>query len=70
MPKAIIEHRQVAKLKGTYVDALPALVNKKTGEWGLAYDANEDLGKVKMQMSKPPSMVESLWKSVPKRRAP
>jgi DNA polymerase-1 len=31
LPKAIIEHRQVAKLKGTYVDALPALVNKKTG---------------------------------------
>jgi DNA polymerase-1 len=31
LPKAIIEHRQVAKLKGTYVDALPALVNKRTG---------------------------------------
>jgi DNA polymerase-1 len=31
VPKKIIEHRQVAKLKGTYVDALPALVNPKTG---------------------------------------
>lgn len=30
LPKAIINHRQVAKLKGTYVDALPALVNTKT----------------------------------------
>ncbi len=30
LPKAIIEHRQVAKLKGTYVDALPELVNKKS----------------------------------------
>ena len=30
-PKKIIEHRQVSKLKGTYVDALPALVNPKTG---------------------------------------
>jgi DNA polymerase-1 len=28
---AIVEHRQVAKLKGTYVDALPELVNPKTG---------------------------------------
>ena len=27
----IVEHRQVAKLKGTYVDALPQLVNPKTG---------------------------------------
>src|SRR6266567_2959235 len=36
------------------------IVNKKTGEWGLAYDASQDLGKVKMQMSKPPAMVEEL----------
>jgi hypothetical protein len=36
------------------------IVNKKTGEWGLAYDASQDLGKVKMHMSKPPSMVEDL----------
>lgn len=31
VPKKIIEHRQVSKLKGTYVDALPALVSPKTG---------------------------------------
>src|SRR5262249_15829731 len=31
LPKKIIEHRQIAKLKGTYVDALPALVNPATG---------------------------------------
>lgn len=36
------------------------IVNKKTGEWGLAYDASQDLGKVKMQMSKPSGMVENL----------
>jgi len=36
------------------------IVNKKTGEWGLAYDATQDLGKVKMHMSKPPAMVEDL----------
>lgn len=31
LPKVILEHRQIAKLKGTYIDALPALVNAKTG---------------------------------------
>src|SRR5439155_19009982 len=31
LPKKIIEHRQLAKLKATYVDALPALVNPQTG---------------------------------------
>jgi len=36
------------------------IVNKKTGEWGLAYDSSQDLGKTKMNMSKPPSMVEEL----------
>ncbi len=30
LPTKITEHRQIAKLKGTYVDALPALVNPKT----------------------------------------
>jgi hypothetical protein len=36
------------------------IVNKKTGEWGLAHDPSQDLGKVKMMMSKPSSMVEDL----------
>jgi len=36
------------------------IVNKQTGEWGLRHDAAEDLGKVKMQMSKPAAMVEEL----------
>ena len=31
LPLKIIEHRSIAKLKGTYVDALPALVNPTTG---------------------------------------
>jgi DNA polymerase-1 len=31
LPKKILEHRQIAKLKGTYVDALPDLVNPATG---------------------------------------
>jgi len=31
LPQTLIEHRGIAKLKGTYVDALPALVNPRTG---------------------------------------
>ncbi len=31
LPKIIVGHRQVSKLKGTYVDALPLLVNPRTG---------------------------------------
>ncbi len=36
------------------------IVNKQTGEWGLKYDGSQDLGKTKMTMSTPPSMVEDL----------
>ena len=36
------------------------IVNKQTGEWGLRYDASQDLGKTPMTMSKPPAMVENL----------
>lgn len=31
LPRLILAHRQVSKLKSTYVDALPALVNPSTG---------------------------------------
>jgi DNA polymerase-1 len=31
LPARIIEHRQLSKLKGTYLDALPAMVNAETG---------------------------------------
>jgi DNA polymerase-1 len=31
LPRLILQHRQVAKLKSTYVDALPNLVNRTTG---------------------------------------
>lgn len=36
------------------------IVNKKTDEWGLAYDASQDVGKTPMKMLKPPAMVEQL----------
>ncbi|MBI3652518.1 MAG: DNA polymerase I [Acidobacteria bacterium] len=31
LPKLIIEYREIAKLKNTYVDALPKLINPRTG---------------------------------------
>jgi DNA polymerase-1 len=31
LPRKILEHRQIAKLKSTYVDALPTMINPKTG---------------------------------------
>lgn len=31
LPAIVLEHRAIAKLKGTYVDALPRLVNPETG---------------------------------------
>lgn len=36
------------------------IVNKATGEWGLAYDSTKDLGRTKMMMTTPPSLVEEL----------
>jgi Protein of unknown function (DUF2911) len=36
------------------------IVNKQTGQSGLEYDAKQDLGRVKMTMSKPPALVEQL----------
>jgi Protein of unknown function (DUF2911) len=35
-------------------------INKQTGQWGLSYDKAQDLGRVKMTMSKPATMVEDL----------
>jgi hypothetical protein len=41
-------------------DSWELIVNKQTGQWGLAYDKSYDLGRVKMSMSKPMAMVENL----------
>jgi hypothetical protein len=35
------------------------VVSKATGEWGLDYDKSRDLGRVKMEMSKPPKPIET-----------
>ena len=36
------------------------IVNKQTGQWGLEYHQERDLGRVPMTMSKPPKPVETL----------
>jgi len=36
------------------------VINKQTGQWGLAYSAAQDLGRIPMTMTKPPSLVENL----------
>ena len=36
------------------------IVNKQTGQSGLAYDKTQDLGRVKMTMTKPSALVENL----------
>jgi DNA polymerase-1 len=38
LPLKILEHREIAKLKGTYVDALPGLVNPATGRVHAAFN--------------------------------
>ncbi|MGA2595371.1 MAG: DUF2911 domain-containing protein [Bryobacteraceae bacterium] len=35
------------------------IVNKKTGEWGLAYNKSADLGRVKMTVTKPSAPIET-----------
>ena len=36
------------------------IVNKQTGQWGLTYNKDQDLGRVPMDMSKPPAQVETM----------
>ena len=58
--------------KGTYTlyawvqnpDAWDLIISRQTGQWGLSYDPKQDLGRVKMTMSKPPSLVETLKYSI------
>jgi DNA polymerase-1 len=37
LPRKILEYRQLAKLKGTYIDALPAIVHPETGRVHTTY---------------------------------
>ena len=55
-------------LKGDYTlwvvvkdpGAWDLIINKETGQWGLNYNAAQDLGRVKMSMSKPPALIEKM----------
>jgi DNA polymerase-1 len=38
LPQVILDHRSIAKLKGTYVDALPALIHPETGRIHTRWD--------------------------------
>jgi hypothetical protein len=35
------------------------IVNKQTGQWGLDYDQSRDLGRVPMDMTKPPAPIDT-----------
>jgi hypothetical protein len=41
-------------------NAWELILNKQTGQWGLSYNQAQDLGRVKMTMSKPPAPIETL----------
>ncbi len=41
-------------------DAWELIISKETGQWGLDYNPDKDLGRVKMTMSIPPAPVEHL----------
>ena len=41
-------------------DAWELIINKQTGQSGLEYNAKQDLGRVKMTMSKPAAKIETL----------
>lgn len=41
-------------------NAWQLIINKETGQWGLEYNARQDVGRVKMTMSTPPAVVEML----------
>ncbi len=45
-------------------DAWVLIINKQTGQWGLQYSPAQDLGMVKMEMSKPPAPIERLSYSI------
>jgi hypothetical protein len=43
------------------VDTAPwqLIINKQTGQWGTIYNKDQDLGRVPMDMSKPPALIET-----------
>lgn len=41
-------------------DAWELVINKQIGQWGTNYDPTKDLGRVRMEMTKPPASIEML----------
>jgi hypothetical protein len=41
-------------------EAWDLIISKETGQWGLTYHPAQDLGRIKMMMSKPPAPIEKL----------
>ena len=63
---ADLQIKGLAVPKGDYtifvlvnVNPWQLIINKQTGQWGLSYDAAQDLGRVPMDMSKPPAQIET-----------
>lgn len=63
---ADLEVKGLAVPKGDYTlfaqineEPWQLIVNKQTGQWGLSYRKDQDLGRVPMDMSKPPAPVEA-----------
>jgi hypothetical protein len=40
-------------------DLWQLIINKQTGQWGLTYNQDQDLGRIPMDMSKPPALIET-----------
>ena len=64
--EADLDLKGVAVPKGDYtlfvwLDAKQwqLIINKQTGQWGLEYNKNQDLGRVPMDMSKPSAPIET-----------
>ncbi len=47
-------------------DAWELVISKQTGQWGTEYDPSKDLGRVKMEMSRPPASIEELKYTIAK----
>jgi hypothetical protein len=41
-------------------EAWDLIINKETGQWGMTYNAGQDLARIKMTMSKPPASIEKM----------
>jgi hypothetical protein len=62
-----MEFKGLAVPKGQYSlysipreGGLTLVVNKQTGQWGTRHDAAQDLGRVEMEVQKPPAPVETM----------